>query len=247
MKPQLATFSVLLLFAASFAHADSPAPTETKKPAPKPDLAAFFKQHWTNRVKLFRDENKSIAQHPDVKNVVMVGDSITEGFSVDKLFPDRHVINRGIGADVIGNALPESDNRGLLRRLPESVFDCNPDDVFILIGINDLGSGHTPEMIEVGYRELLERIKQKEPKVRVHVQSVLPCRDRFAKHNANVLDVNRRLQKLAKESGTDYIDLHSKMTDDKGELKKDFTRDGLHLLAPGYVVWKTEIDRTMGW
>jgi lysophospholipase L1-like esterase len=237
----------LLSLLAATALADSPAPAETKKPAAKPSLGDFFKQHYKNRVKLFREQNKTIAQQPEIKNVVLLGDSITEGFSVDKLFPDRHVINRGIGADVIGNALPESDNRGLLRRLPESVFECNSSDVFILIGINDLGSGHTPEVIEAGYRELLETIKQKAPKIRVHVQSVLPCRDRFAKHNANVLDVNRRLQKLAKESGADYIDLHSKMTDDKGELKKDFTRDGLHLLAPGYAVWKIEIEKTMGW
>ena len=238
-------WSVLLL--STHATADSPAPAEAKKPAAKPNLGDVFKQHYNNRVKLFREQNKTIAQHPDVKNVVLVGDSITEGFNVDKLFPDRHVINRGIGADVIGNDLPATDNRGVLRRLPESVFDCNPIDVFILIGINDLGSGHTPEVIESGYRELLKTIKQKSPKVRVHVQSVLPCRDRYAKHNANVLDVNRRLEKLAKESLYDYIDLHSQMTDDKGELKKEFTADGLHLQAPAYQVWKSQIEKTMGW
>jgi lysophospholipase L1-like esterase len=238
-------WSVLLL--STHATADSPAPAGAKKTAAKPNLGDFFKQHWIDRVKLFRKENKDLDL--EFRNVILLGDSITEGFDVKKhfFFPKHRVLNRGIGADVIGNDLPKTDNRGLLRRLPESVFDCNPSDVFILIGINDLGSGHTPEVIEAGYHELLETIKQKAPKVRVHVQSVLPCRDRFAKHNTNVLDVHKRLQKLAKESGADYIDLHSKMTDDKGELKKDFTRDGLHLLAPGYAVWKTEIDRTMGW
>jgi lysophospholipase L1-like esterase len=37
------------------------------------------------------------------------------------------------------------------------------------------------------------------------------------------------------------------MTDDKGELKKEFTADGLHLKDPGYKIWKAEIERKLGW
>jgi lysophospholipase L1-like esterase len=223
---------------------------DAKKPAtkPAPNLGAFFKQHWANRVKLFREENQQIAERRGrAKNVVLLGDSITEGFKVATYFPDRHVLNRGISADVIGNALPKTDNRGILRRMDESIFDCSPRDVFILIGINDLGSGHKPEAIEAGYREILEKVKKRMPGVRVHIQSVLPTRGNYAKHNKNVIDTNDRLKKLAKEFDYDYIDLHSKMTDEKGELKKEFTADGLHLKDPGYKVWKAEIDRAMKW
>jgi lysophospholipase L1-like esterase len=127
------------------------------------------------------------------------------------------------------------------------VFDCAATDVFLLIGINDLGMGRTPEPMEQGYREILQQIKSQAPSVRVHVQSVLPTRDRFTKHNANVLDFNARIKKLAEEFGYDYIDLHAKMTDDKGELKADFTGDGLHLTPAAYVVWKGEVERVMGW
>jgi len=244
---RLAVLCLFLLLHTSVAAqppAVKSAPT-TKKPAP--NLAALFKQHWIDRVKSFREQNK---KHYSEQNIVLLGDSITEGFTVKKYFPDRHVLNRGIGADVIGNALPESDKRGILRRMNESVFDCNPSDVFLLIGINDLGSGRKPDVIEAGYREILQQIKKQAPTVHVHVQSVLPCRGNYAKHNANVNDVNKRLQRLAKEFGYDYVDLHSKMTDDKRELKKEFTTDGLHLKAPGepgYKIWKAEIEKTMGW
>jgi lysophospholipase L1-like esterase len=243
---RLLTLSVLLLLHTSIAAqppAVKPAPA-SKKPAAKPNLAAFFKQHWVDLVKSYREQNKN--GYPE-KNIVLLGDSITEGFNVEKNFPDRHVLNRGIGADIIGNKLPDSDKRGILRRMNESVFDCNPSDVFLLIGINDLAMGHKPDVIEAGDREILEQIKKKAPNVHVHIQSLLPTRGNYAKHNANVNDVNKRLQKLAKEFGYDYIDLHSKMTDDKGELKKEFTADGLHLLPPGYTVWKTELEKTMGW
>jgi acetyl esterase/lipase/lysophospholipase L1-like esterase len=222
---------------------EPPAPVKTAEPAPAPapDLGAMFRMHYTNRVRAFQEQCEQL------QYVVLLGDSITEGFSVPKFFPGHRVLNRGIGADVIGNGLPAEDNRGVLRRLDESVFNCAATDVFLLIGINDMGSGRTPEDMEPGYREILERIKRETPRVRVHVQSVLPTRGRFAKHNAPVLEFNERLKKLAAEFGYDYLDLHAKMTDDKGELKAEYTGDGLHLNAAAYEVWKAEVERVMGW
>jgi lysophospholipase L1-like esterase len=252
MKKAFRPFRLALLttvYVLSFAipanlFADAPTPTATKKPAAKPNPVPFYKQHFTDRVKIFRDENKALKTS---NNIVFVGDSITEGFNVAKNFPGHHVLNRGIGSDVIGNALAKGDNRGILRRMDESVFDCKPSEVFILIGINDLGAGHKPETIEAGYRDLLQAIKTHSPDLRVHIQSLMPTRDNYAKHNANINDVNKRLQKLAKEFGYDYVDLHSKMTDDKGELKKELTPEGLHLKPEGYRVWKAEIDRILSW
>jgi lysophospholipase L1-like esterase len=210
-------------------------------PAPSADWGALFKVHYANRVRAFKEQNQQL------QFVVLVGDSITEGFDVAKHFPGRRVLNRGIGADVIGNALPEDDPRGVLRRLDESVFDCAASDVFLMIGINDLGSGRTPEVMAEGYRELLQRIKQHSPAIRVHVQSVLPTRDNFAKHNKPVIDFNLRLQKLAKEFGYEYLDLHSLMRDEKGELKAILTPEGLHLNDEAYELWRVEVERVMGW
>ena len=213
-------------------------PVNTEKPV---DLGAVFRMHYDTRVRAFKEQNQAW------RNVVLLGDSITEGFDVTKHFPGRRVLNRGIGADVIGNALPTNDSRGVLRRLDHSVFDCAATDVFLLIGINDLGSGRTVEVMEKGYREILKRIHDTTPAVRVHVQSVLPTRGNYAKHNAPVRDFNERIHKLATEFGYDYIDLHKLMLDDNGELKAEFTPEGLHLNDKAYAVWRTEVLKTMGW
>jgi lysophospholipase L1-like esterase len=217
------------------------AQSEDKKPAPAPDWRALFQMHYSQRVGEFRNQNQIY------QNVILVGDSITEGFDVEKFLPGRRVINRGIGADVIGNALPAGDKRGVLKRLDESFFNVPATDAFLLIGINDLGDSHTPEVMEAGYREILDRVKKGAPRLRVYIQSLLPTRGGFAKHNVNVLDFNKRLQKLAKEFDYDYIDLHSLMKDDNGELRQELTADGLHINAEGYKIWKAEIERTLGW
>jgi lysophospholipase L1-like esterase len=214
------------------------ATSDAKPPA---DWGALFRIHYVNRVRAFKEQNQQL-QH-----VVLLGDSITEGFDVAKYLPGRRVLNRGIGADVIGNALPDDDPRGVLKRLDESVFHCAATDVFLLIGINDLGSGRTPEVMEQGYREILKQVKEKAPAVRVHVQSVLPTRDGHAKHNEPVLDFNKRIKKLADEFGYDYVDLHSLMANDAGELKAEFTGDGLHLNGAAYKIWVHEVERVMRW
>ena len=102
-------------------------------------------------------------------------------------------------------------------------------------------------VMEQGYRDILQRIKTETPRVRVHVQSVLPTRDNYAKHNANVVDFNGRLKKLAEEFGYDYLDIHALVADDKGELKDEYTGDGLHLNEAAYKVWLAEVERVMKW
>lgn len=219
----------------------SPEKTVNQPAEAPPNPLALFQLHYENRVKSFREQNRVY------QNVILLGDSITEGFEVDRYFPGRRVLNRGIGADVIGNNLPETDKRGVLKRLDESVFSCAPAALFILIGINDLGQGHSPEVIEAGYREMLQAIRKREPALKIYVQSVLPTRGNFTKHKENVLDVNRRIKALAAEFQCEYVDLHSLMADDNGDLKAEFTGDGLHLTEEAYQVWRKVVEEKVGW
>jgi lysophospholipase L1-like esterase len=234
MKRIKLAFSLLALVAAV---SSAPA-AETNKPV---DWGALFIMHWNNRVGDFKEQNLAW------QNVVLLGDSITEGFEVQKYFSGCRVINRGIGADMIGNAMAAGDPRGVLQRLDNSVFDCAPAAVFILIGINDLNGGHTLDQMTDGYRELLKRIRAKRPDLPVYVQSVLPTRASFAGKNAAIVEFNTRLVALAAEFKCSYLDLHPLLCDAKGELKEDFTKDGLHLTDPAYLIWREQIFKALHW
>ena len=237
MKSIMCLIYLLLAFVVSAAE-----PAATNAPAkPANDMMALFKMHWDNRVRAFKE------QAPTFQHVVLLGDSITEGFDVAKHFPGYRVLNRGIGADIIGNGLPDDDHRGILRRMDNSVFDCAASDVFLLIGINDLGASHSLATMEKGYREILQKIHDGAPRIRVHIESVFPTRDKYAKHNANVLEFNQFLKKIAPEFGYDYIDLHKLFADDTGELRAEFTHDGLHINDAAYVLWRAEVMKVMKW
>jgi lysophospholipase L1-like esterase len=207
----------------------------------KVDWEALFKIHYDNRVRSFREQNLVF------QNVVLLGDSITEAFEPTQFFPGRRVLNRGIGADVIGHGLPSDDRRGVLRRLDSSVYQCAATDVFLMIGVNDLNANRNLDVMEAGYREILQQIRDRAPAVRVHVQSLLPTRGVFAKHNEPIKQFNGRIKQLAEEFGYKYLDLHPLFVDKQGELKAEYTADGLHLTEPAYEIWRAEIEKAMGW
>jgi len=109
-----------------------------------------------------------------------------------------------------------------------------------------LPHGHPMDTLVAGYRDILTQIKGKLPNVPVYVISVLPCRGRHAYLNPLVLEFNTRIKPLASEMNYQYLDLHSLLKDEKGELKEEYTADGLHLKPPAYEIWKSEIDKVLG-
>ena len=230
----LATESIAL-GATNAAPAQSAIPSQPVIPAPA------VRQHWADRVRLFSEQ--TVTGRP----VVLLGDSLTEGFDVAKYFPGHLVVNRGINSDVIGNGLAPGDNRGVLQRLDCSAFPCSASDVFVLIGINDLGDKHGLDVMEEGYRELLQRLHTIAPAARLHVESLLPARGPFAHHNEKIRAFNTRLRLLAAECHADFLDLHALLLDEHGELKADNTREGLHLNERGYQVWQAAINQALGW
>lgn len=206
---------------------------EEKSKEQSPAVQKWIK-HYYNRVEEFEKEND------ELKNIVLLGDSLTEGFDVKKYFPNRRVLNRGIVADHVGLG-----ERGILKRLDSSVFDCNPSHVFLLIGVNDLGDDNSPEAIEKiakGYREICSSIMEKAPGVKPYLESCLPTGKKYARLNESVNELNKRIKKIADDMNLTYIDLHSLLKDEKGELKEEFTPEGLHLKPEAYEVWRKALD-----
>src|SRR5688572_8965847 len=81
-------------------------------------------KYYHDHVRDFRAANARLA--PGQRHVVLVGDSLTEGFSRphrERYLPTlaARTLNRGISSDGVG-----LNSRGVLNRLDESVFDCNP-------------------------------------------------------------------------------------------------------------------------
>src|SRR5215510_9134785 len=94
---------LIALFAASMAFAQTPAPASDAPPDPaklKSDLdrATRTLQDWAN-LKRYREDNTKVAPPASgEERVVLMGDSITDGWGkkYGKFFPGKPYVNRGI-------------------------------------------------------------------------------------------------------------------------------------------------------
>jgi lysophospholipase L1-like esterase len=196
----------------------------------------IFAQHtrtdyWRSRTDLYKKEAKTM----DTSRVVFLGNSITEGFDLGKFFPESNPLNRGISGDHID---------GLLERFDYSVQSLKPSKLFIMIGINDIGTGDPDSLIQSNYQKLLRLILKSLPNTRVYIQSILPTTAIWANCPLEKIQrTNKFIQDFSTRFGFTWIDLSTKFADKDGYLKKDYTIDGIHLNSKGYVYWSTILKK----
>jgi lysophospholipase L1-like esterase len=171
-----------------------------------------------------------------------VGDSLSLWFPVELLPEDRNWLNQGISGET---------SRGLLQRL--NFFDkTQPRTIFVMIGINDLIRGVSDDVILDNQRQILSYLRRNHPRTRIFVQSILPHgaeeatwegREKLlAIPNSRIQKLNQQLQSIATRQGVKYMDLYPLFINQKGNLRQEFTTDGLHLSPAGYVVWRTALQ-----
>ncbi len=168
-------------------------------------------------------------------SIIFMGNSITDGAEWSELFQDPAVLNRGISGD---------NTSGVLHRLAE-VTSRKPEKLFLLIGINDLAKGLTPDSINHAIQQIVAYVRFYSSTTQIFVQSVLPVNDKqgkFSQHvkkNAEILQLNKLLKAGSALLQYHFVDLHSCFAGPDGKLKPELTNDGLHLTATGYQLWKT--------
>jgi lysophospholipase L1-like esterase len=184
----------------------------------------FFKNYYYDR-KSFFEVNGSKA------DIVMIGDSITDGAEWNELFPNISIANRGIGGDTTA---------GVLNRM-ESIYSTNAKKAFIMLGVNDLGRNISVDEVFSKYEKIVFQLKQHG--ITPYIQSVLFLGDKYADKNKDVLKLNLKLQELSEKENVVFIDLN-KVLSENGKLKKSVSsKDDIHLNGEGFFEWKNSIKK----
>ena len=191
-----------------------------------------------DKVERYRHLNKLVRPH----QILFVGSSLMEQFPIYELLLDKQlpytIYNRGIG----GYTTQE-----LLETLDACVFDLQPDKIFINIGTNDLNApDYTEEGLIARYREILDRIKERLPEAKIFMMAYYPVNPEVAENipfmkealkvrtNARVNAANAAVAKLAEEIGATFIDCNAGIKDEKGQMKAEYTIEGMHMYGDGY-------------
>ena len=212
-------FSLMLtvLSLALFARVPSPA---------YPD--SVFSTYYQQRLTCFRALPKTKG------DIIIMGDSITDGAEWDELFDNKHVKNRGISGDITA---------GIINRLDE-VTGRQPAKIFLLIGTNDLARGISPDSVVRNIVLIADCVHQKSPATRLFIQSILPVNAVYKKFTTHtdkaqpISEVNLRLRQNSEEHHYTYINIHDAFCDADGKMNVRLTNDGLHLKGEGYLLWK---------
>ena len=200
-----------------------------------------------SRIAVFTDDYGQLARYRDANaalkpaavgenRVVFFGDSITDIWKLDESFSGKPYINRGIGGQTTSQ---------MLVRFRQDVIDLQPKAVVILAGTNDIAGNTGPisnENIEANYASIAELARAHD--IKVIFSSILPVhnytpesQDFFAQRPMErVLALNRWLKDYCAANDLIYLDYFSAMVDDKGLLKRDLAKDGLHPNQAGFAI-----------
>ncbi|MBI4979321.1 MAG: hypothetical protein HZC28_17705 [Spirochaetes bacterium] len=160
-----------------------------------------------------------------VKNI-FYGDSITNAWPLSEFFPNHSLLNRGIGGDNI---------YGLYDRLNDDVLPYRPERVFMMIGINGI---QEPESVILEHIEAVAGMMTTQG-IKVYLSSILPLRkpdswDRF-QYQDKIVSVNGTLAHWAKSNAAGFLDYHSRVKDETGQLAAECAQpDGTHVTFEAY-------------
>jgi lysophospholipase L1-like esterase len=167
---------------------------------------------------------------PPKGGILFVGSSsIRRWTTLATDFPDRPVINRGIGGSHIHHAV---------HNAPRIVRPYQPRAVVLYAGGNDLNDGDTSEEVFGDFKNFVQVVRASQPKVPIFFISIAPNPSRWSQVE-QVKKANTLIRAYTKrERGLIFVDVFPRMLGPDGKPMGDiFVADGLHMNEKGYAIW----------
>ncbi len=204
-------------------------------------IGEFYRQRMqeekADKIQRFRYLNAFVKKG----QIVFAGSSLMEQFPIYEFLQDFDlpytIYNRGVGGFTTGE---------LLQVLKETVYDLEPKYLFLNIGTNDLnGPDYVQEALIERYDTILKEIRAHLPQVKIFLLAYYPVNPEAAgnpwmkqvfqyRTNERIRAASEGVKQLAQKHGAAFLDLNAGITDEKGNLKAEYTIEGMHMYANGY-------------
>lgn len=166
-------------------------------------------------------------------SALFIGDSITAGFNTKEHLPNIFSVNHAVSGD---------SSLECLDRISADWFTQPFDYVFLCIGTNDFARSRSDHEILSIITLVIEKILSHTRQPSLIVTSIFPTRDNVERPNSRITEFNKKLTVLAKSLQCEYFNLHPFFVDEYGDLKDEFTDDGLHLTDLAYTTWSKALE-----
>ena len=206
-------------------------------------IQEFYEKDRKEKIDKYRILNEAVVKG----QILFTGSSLMEQFPINELLMtekmDCIIYNRGVGGFTTDD---------MLENMDVQVFGTEPSKIFINIGTNDISNPsisfeealtHTI----TNYEKILVQIKEKLPETQVYMMAYYPVKEDAPipdgpwgetmfknRNNTNIPIANEAVKKLADKFGYTYIDVNNGLTDANGNLKEEYTIEGVHMYANAY-------------
>ena len=181
----------------------------------------------------YRHLNQVSVVEPDV---LFIGDSIVEYYPLQELF--------GIAKTIVNRGIRGYQTRLLRENLDAHLYGGAVDKIVLLIVTNDIGKDVPLNDALNNLEVIIQSIARDYPLTEIKLLSILPVNEVEEYKQTVYIRTNEKIQKwnqAYKELASAYMQVEfvpvfDCLIDQEGQLKKDYTTDGLHLSVAGYQV-----------
>ena len=139
--------------------------------------------------------------------------------------------------------------KGVKYTVEDGVKEINPNKIFVMLGMNDIGlygvDGGIESMIE-----LTDKLHANSPDAVIYIESVTPMvagNSLGDLNNENIYAFDKKLKEVCAEKGYKYLDITAAVSDENGDLIYEYCGDpptddnpdamGLHFTDEGCAKW----------
>ena len=179
----------------------------------------------------YRELNQVSVLEPDV---IFIGDSIVEYYPLQELFGTaKTIVNRGIRG---------YQTKLLLENLDAHLYGDAVDQIVLLIGTNDIGKDVPMNDALDNLERVIQSIARDYPLSQIKLLSILPINEGeeykqtvYIRTNEKIKEWNQAFEALASAyMQVDFVPVFDSLLNQEGQLREDYTTDGLHLSVAGY-------------
>ncbi|MBD2722375.1 GDSL-type esterase/lipase family protein [Hymenobacter armeniacus] len=231
------------------ARAQQPAAPDAAKKAADEAYARqqdyLLRNDWAYLQRYAAANQRLPAPTPGVPRVVIIGNSITEGWvKADSAFFG------GKPYEYVGRGISGQTSSKLLVRFRADVLNLRPAVVVILGGINDVAENSGPYSPQTTLNNLMTMAElARAHGVRVVLASVTPAADFWWRKGLQpapkIVALNRQIKAYADQQRFVYLDFHTALADEAQGLKKAYGPDGVHPNLAGYRVMEPLLNQAV--